>query len=214
MIDNLQRADADFLGELVLQHKSGVHVLAGSEQFDRPSLQDAGAIEELFRILARTYEYIVVDAGNLINSCTAAALYAADTIYLVTNPDVPSIRNAQRLIDRVQQLGAGSERVRVVLNRFAEHLMITPEQIETALGQSIHHVFQSDYKTVSTALNCGVPLALSTHSGLAAQFDQFTKAIYVPAARESGTADEPPRRHGLFAFAAGLGRRLAAGDTR
>ena len=45
-----------------------------------------------------------------INPCVAAALYAADTIFLVTNPDVPSIRNAQRLVDRVRQLGAGSER--------------------------------------------------------------------------------------------------------
>ena len=53
----------------------------------------------------------------MINACAVAALYAAETVFLVTNPDVPSIRNAQRLVDRVRQLGAGSERVKVLLNR-------------------------------------------------------------------------------------------------
>ena len=63
-----------------------------------------------------------------------AALYAADTIFLVTNPDVPSIRNAQRLVDRVRQLGAGSERIKILLNRVSDQNLIAPKQIETALG--------------------------------------------------------------------------------
>ena len=70
----------------------------------------------------------------MINACAVAALYAADTVFLVTNPDVPSIRNAQRLVDRVRQLGAGSERVKILLNRVSDQHLIAPKQIETALG--------------------------------------------------------------------------------
>jgi pilus assembly protein CpaE len=179
-IENLHRLDKDFLRELVARHKSGLEILAGSEQFDRPGAGDSGAIEELFRVLAKTHDYIVVDAGNAVNSCTLAALYAADTIFLVTNPDVPSVRNAQRLVDRVRQVGAGGERVRILLNRASEPFLIAPKQIETALGYSIHHTFTSDYKTVSTALNSGVPLALTNHSELAEQFDRFTQGIISP----------------------------------
>ena len=104
-IDNLHRLDREFLRELVVKHKSGLEILAGSDQFDRPGAADGGAIEELFRLLARQYEYILVDAGSQINSCTVAALYTADTIFLVANPDVPSVRNSQRLLERVRQLG-------------------------------------------------------------------------------------------------------------
>ena len=113
----------------------------------------------------------------MINSCAVSALYAADTIFLVTNPDVPSIRNAQRLVDRVRQLGAGSERVKILLNRVSDQNLIAPKQIETALGYGIHHTFSSDYRTVSTALNSGVPLALANHSELAAQFGSFTRQL-------------------------------------
>ncbi len=199
-IENLHRLDRDFLRELVVRHKSGLEILAGSEQFDRPGGADAGAVEELLRILIRTYEFTVIDAGNSINACSLVALYAADTIFIVTNPDVPSVRNAQRLVDRVRQLGAGAERIRILLNRASEPLLIAPKQIETALGYSIHHTFSSDYKTVSTALNSGVPLALTNHSELSQQFDRFTRGILAMA--EPPSKVEPERKRGFFGLKA------------
>jgi pilus assembly protein CpaE len=193
-IENLHRLDRDFLKELMSRHKSGLDILAASEQFDRPGAQDAGAVEELLRVLTKLYDYVVIDAGNIINSCAIAALYAADTVFLIANPDVPSIRNAQRLVDRVRQLGAGSERIKVILNRMTEHHLIGPKQIETALGYGIHQAFASDYPTVSNALNSGVPLTLSNHSELAAQFGNFTKQLL---GQEAGKA-EPERRRSFL----------------
>ena len=38
-------------------------------------------------------------------------------------------------------------------------------------------MFPSDYKTVSAALNSGVPLALTGSTPLAAQFDSFTRRM-------------------------------------
>ena len=194
-IENLHRLDKDFLNELVSRHKSGVDIVAASEQFDRPNAQDVGAIEELMRILTRTYDYVVVDAGNTVNACAIAALYAADTVFLVTNPDVPSIRNAQRLVERVRQLGAGSERVKVLLNRVSENLLIAPKQIETALGYGIHHTFTSDYRAVSTALNSGVPLTLSNNSSIAGEFDSFTRQLLGGAVAE---AKQPEKRRAFL----------------
>ncbi|MEX1127365.1 MAG: AAA family ATPase [Vicinamibacterales bacterium] len=176
-IDNLHRLDPEFLRELVTRHKSGLDILAGSEQFDRPGAQDAAAVEELLRVIGKLYDHVVIDVGNLINACAVAALYAADTVFLVANPDIPSIRNAQRLVDRVRQLGAGSERIKVLLNRTTDQHLIAPKQIETALGYGIHHSFASDYRTVATALNSGVPITMTNHSELSAQFGAFTKQL-------------------------------------
>ncbi len=203
-IDNLHRLDREFLRELVVKHKSGLEILAGSDQFDRPGAADGGAIEELFRLLARQYEYILVDAGSQINSCTVAALYTADTIFLVANPDVPSIRNSQRLLDRVRQLGACGERVRILLNRAADPYPIPPKQIEGALGHPIHHTFPSDYKTVSTALNSGVPLALTGNSDIASQFDHFTRQILEPGGEIAAPPSERRKLPGLARLTSGI----------
>jgi len=187
-LENLHRLDKDFLKELLSKHKSGLDILAGSEQFDRPNPQDSGAIEELLRNLSKVYEHIVIDTGNMMNACSVSALYAAETVFLVTNPDVPSIRNAQRLIDRVRQLGAGSERVKILLNRVSDQHLIAPKQIETALGYGIHHMFASDYRTVSEALNSGVPLSMTNNSELSSQFGSFTRQLV------GGRAEEKPQQ--------------------
>jgi pilus assembly protein CpaE len=179
-LDNLHRLDSEFMRELVVKHKSGLEILAGSDLFDRPGGNDSAALEELFRILGRQYEYILVDAGSQMNAPALAGLYTADQIYLIANPDVPSVRNAQRLLDRIGQLGTAGERVRPLLNRAAEPYPIPPAQIEKAIGLPIFQTFLSDYKTVSTALNSGVPLALADNSELAAQFEQFSRKIVDP----------------------------------
>ena len=195
-LENLHRLDKDFLKELAAKHKSGLDILAGSEQFDRPNAQDAGAIEELLRVLTKMYDFIVIDAGNTINALVVSALYAADTVFLIANPDVPSIRNAQRLVDRVRQLGAGSERVKILLNRTSDNLLIAPKQIETALGLGIHQSFASDYRTVSTALNSGVPLALTNSSELASQFSNFTRQLI--GQQEEVKEPELPKRRAFL----------------
>ena len=176
-VDNLHRLDPEFLKELVIKHKSGLEILAGSDHCDRPGGADVAGIEQVLRLLAQQYEHIVIDAGAQLNACTSAALYTADTIYLVPNPDVPSVRNAQRIIDRIDQLGACGDRVRILLNRASEPYPIPPDQIESALGRPIDHMFRSDYRTVSTALNSGVPLALTGNTELAGQFESFTRRM-------------------------------------
>ena len=128
--------------------------------------------------------------------------YAADTIFVVATPDVPSVRNAQRLVDRVRQLGVGGERIRILLNRASDQHMIGQKQIETALGYGIHHTFTSDYRTVSTALNSGVPLALANQSEIASQFDAFTRQIISPGEVADKAAVE--KRRAAFSFSFGF----------
>jgi hypothetical protein len=53
-------------------------------------------------------------------------------------------------------------------------------------------MFPSDYKTVSTALNSGVPLALTENSDLSTQFDSFVRLILDPNADLA--ADQGGRR--------------------
>jgi pilus assembly protein CpaE len=189
-LDNLHRIDSEFLRELVVKHKSGLDILAGGEQTDRPGPQDAIIFEQLLQTLGRTYDYIVIDAGIVTGPCSDVAVFAADSIYLVATPDVASVRNAHRLVDRIGQLGAGKERIRILLNRMSDQHEIGPKQIESTLGFGIFAVFPSDYAIVSAALNSGVPLTLSNHSELAAQFAAFTRQIVLPNQAGSGSGQQ------------------------
>jgi len=199
-LDNLHRIDQEFLRELVVKHKSGLDILAGGDQIDRPGPQDAPAIEQLLQTLGRSYDFIVIDAGAITGPAADAAVFAADTVYLVANPDVASIRNAHRLVDRFEQLGAGKDRLRILLNRMSEQHQIAPKQIETTLGHSLHMMFPSDYSVVSAAMNSGVPLTLTNHSELAAQFASFTRDIVKPGGTAAPEEAGRPRAAFLGIF--------------
>jgi pilus assembly protein CpaE len=199
-LDNLHRIDAEFLRELVVKHKTGLDILAGGEQADRPGPQDAPMFEQLLQTLSRSYDYIIIDGGLVTGPCADVAVFAADSIYLVANPDIASVRNAHRVVDRMGQLGANKDRLRMLLNRMSDQHEIGPKQIETTLGFSLFSVFPSDYSTVSAALNSGVPLTLSNHSELAAQFAAFTRQIVFPNQTSAGGEQPRPRASfmGLF----------------
>ena len=137
---------------------------------------DRGAVPRFWRT---QYDYILIDAGSQINSCSLAALYAADTMFLVANPDVPSVRNAQRLLDRVRQLGACGERVRVLLNRAAEPFPIPPKQIEGRSAPDSPHVPERLQDRVDRPQLRRAAGADRQHGDRDA-FDSFTRRIVDP----------------------------------
>jgi pilus assembly protein CpaE len=195
-LDNLHRIDQEFLKELVVRHKSGLDILAGGDQIDRPGSHDAPTVEQLLQHLGRSYDFIIIDAGTVTTPVADVAVFAAEAIYLVANPDIASVRNAHRIVDRIEHLGAGKDRLRVLLNRVSDQNQIAPKQIEATLGHSLYMMFPSDYGVVSAAMNSGVPLSMTNNSDLAARFERFTKQIINPHALAE--TDEPAREKASF----------------
>ena len=197
-LDNLHRLDGEFLRELVGKHKSGVEILGGSEQFDRPGPNDGPAVEEVMRLLSAQYDFVIIDGGTQLNPANIAAMYAADAICVVANPDVASVRNTQRVLERIRQLGPTADRVRLLLNRAAEPYPIPPAQIEAALGHPIHQRFPSDYRTVAMAINSGVPLTLAGNSDMATQLERLSRD-FLPGAKDADSTTAP-RRPNVLGF--------------
>jgi pilus assembly protein CpaE len=176
-VDNLHRLDSEFLRELVTPHSSGLDILAGSDTVDRPNGQDAGALEEFLQWLGDYYEFIVIDAGNLTSASSQVAVFVADAIFLVMDTLDTAISNSKRILERMEGLGAGKDRVRVLLNRTSDKYFIATPQIEAALGYPIYHAFPNDYDTVSSALNSGVPMSADGDSAIAREFLRFTRKL-------------------------------------
>ena len=78
---------------------------------------------------------------------------------LIANPDVPCLRNLQRLIDAIKLAGVVGERLKIVLNRSSEFGVLSTAQIERVLGLNIDYSVGSDYRTVASAVNSGVPVS-------------------------------------------------------
>jgi Flp pilus assembly CpaE family ATPase len=80
-----------------------------------------------------------------------------------------------------------SERLKIVLNRASDFGVLSTAQIERVLGFNIAHSVNSDYRTVASAVNSGVPVSALRVSDLNAQLDAIARAL-------AGMPERPSRR--------------------
>jgi pilus assembly protein CpaE len=181
LIDQMGWSDPALASRFVAQHDCGLHVLAASEAFGRPNSRDAEGVEQALRCLSSAYDFVAVDAGSTLTTAAIAAVTVSDVVLLVANPDVPCLRNLQRLTDALRLAGVAPERLRIVLNRTSDNGALLVSQIERALGRSIDFQVMSDYRTVAAAMNSGVPVSSVRAGDLPAQVDAMARAILGPA---------------------------------
>ena len=177
-IDNLAWMNPSAAAKYVIPHECGFHVLAAGDDFSRPAARDVDGIERVLRHLDSVYDFVIVDAGSPLTPWGAMAVQASATVILVANPDVPCLRNLQRLIDYVKLTGVGGDRLKIVLNRASEFGVSSTAQIERVLGLNIDHSVNSDYRTVALAVNTGVPVsALRGPAELQHQLEAIARAL-------------------------------------
>jgi pilus assembly protein CpaE len=177
VIDRVSWRDPADMARLVSHHACGLHVLASGDEFGRPGARDEDGVEQTLRCLPDVYDFVVVDAGSTLTACSATALQLSDVVMLVANPDVPCLRNLQRLIDAIRLSGVSGDRLRIVLNRASEYGALSTAQIERVLGLTIAYSVTSDYRTVASAVTSGVPVASMRESALQRQLALIAHAL-------------------------------------
>ena len=190
-LENVHRLDSDFLSTLLIRHDSGVSVLAAPDNFGsfHPS---TNGVEKLLRILRDDFPYVVVDAGAYFSDIYGMLFEIADTVYLVTQVNVPELRNANRLVNRYFT-GAESGKLQVVLNRFTSRaLEIDDNGITKALTRPASWKLPNEYAAVRRAQDAGTPIALDDGA--------VSRGVAAMARAACGQTVQPEkkRRFGLF----------------
>jgi pilus assembly protein CpaE len=158
-LENIHRLDSDLLSTLFAKHTSGVSVLAAPDKFSisHPSPE---SVEKLLRVVRDGFPYVILDAGPSLRDMYGMLFEMADRVYLVTQVNLPDLRNANRLITSYFT-GAGSRKLEVVLNRFIPRsLEIDEDSITKALTRPAKWKLPNEYASLRRAQNAGTPIAL------------------------------------------------------
>jgi pilus assembly protein CpaE len=156
-LENSGRLDADFLSTLLMRHETGLMVLASSDVYGTHRSLERGT-EKLLRILRDEFAFVVVDAGSCSGNIPDALFEMADTIYLVTEVNLPALRNARRLIS---WFGGKESDIKIVLNRFnSRKVEIDEESTAKALSRPVDWNIPNDYMAVRGAQNLGTSLVM------------------------------------------------------
>ena len=192
---NFHRMDEGLLASFIEAHSTGVHVLSAPNQPDKSEAVTGDQIRQILQFLKQHYDHIVIDTSNSLTQRTLAAFDAADEIYLVTNVDLPSLRNVQRCQAILDRMSEKPDRVRLLVNRYQPEADITLDDVERALNLEVYWTLPNDYDAVIYSINTGHPVILNNHCLYARELEALgAKITGLPGAVS-------PRR-------AGIARRL------
>ena len=150
-------------------------ILPASQTRDKDALSKEG-VEKVLNELSETFDYIICDSPAGIEHGAQMALYFADEAIIVTNPEVSSVRDSDRILGILQSKSRRAERGD---DPVKEHLLLTrynPVRVEKGEMLSVE-----DVKDILAIKLLGVipesPAVLSSsNSGVPVIHDQETAA--------------------------------------
>ncbi len=201
VVKNLHRLDRDLLASYAEHHASGVHVLAAPAQMSPANALSRENTRSLLQTLRRHYDCVVVDLDHALSAVTLAALESADTILVLTTPDVASLNNTKRALATLQAVAHDARRIHVVINRRRSTDVITSGDVKKTLGHDVFSTLAEESDVVTDSVNTGRPAVLRSKSKYARSVRQLSEQLLRVRSRngKSAPAEDGDNASGLFA---------------
>jgi pilus assembly protein CpaE len=173
-LENTSRLDANFLSTLLVQHSSGLFVLAAPTELSSTQVSD-DAIDRLLEIACQNFDYVVADAGSRLDLQHTHLFDESSTLFLVTQVGIPELRNSNRLIAKLST--EGSPKLQIVINRYdPRNQEINEEHITKALTRPADWKIPNNYAAVRKMQNTATPLT-DDESPISHAIKQMTRSV-------------------------------------
>lgn len=165
LMDDISRLDATYLHSVVSEHESGLHVLPGPNDGDRPDEHTLYLILEQLRM---SYDYVVVDTGYPDNKSLPKEVEHADTILIPLQLSLPCLARTSRMMDSIRTQDPDAERrMQLVANRVTKDSTIGVPEASDVLNREITWTIPEDTSSALSSLNQGTPLVAAYPKSLA-----------------------------------------------
>ncbi|MFH1330656.1 MAG: AAA family ATPase, partial [Actinomycetota bacterium] len=136
-VSALEDLDATTLKLFLTRHQSGLYALCAPEEPAAGELIPAAATATVIRLIASQFGCVVIDTAAGLGEPTLAALELSTDIVLVSDMDVPSVRNLRKALDALDLLGMMSPTRHFVLNRADSRVGLKKDDVAAAARMAI-----------------------------------------------------------------------------
>lgn len=201
--DNISRLDYALLKRSLTKHDCGLFLLPRPVEMDDHPPMTPDELRRVISLLKATFTHLVIDLSKGYTPLDLAAMEVSETVLLITQLDLPSLRNAVRLNQFLQHREGLIDKVKVVVNRLGldDNQISLNKALET-LGREIVAQIPNEYGTMVEARNNGVPLITQApRSKLTKSIVQLAQLLDHPAQGEEKMDDaKKSQKKGFFSF--------------
>lgn len=177
------------------RHESGVLLLAGAPGPATSALMGGEDATRILDGVLAAVPIVVIDLGAHLDDRVMASLAAADDVVIVVTPDFPALKAVHSFLQYLVESGAKVAEPTVVVNEIYALQILTPGDVENALGRRVTIRIPYDPLLYLRAANQGTPIyAGSPTSQPARRYDQLTAVLL---GEDAPSLRPEPRRRGL-----------------
>jgi pilus assembly protein CpaE len=156
---NVTRLDFSLLKRSLTKHSSGLYLLPRPVQIDDISLITPDSLQRVLGLMKASFTHLVIDLSKGYTANDMVAMQMATAVLLVTQMDLPCLRNVVRLLMSFGDMDGLADKVRVVVNRVGlSDGQISLKKAQDTIGREIYWQLPNDYRTMVEVRNNGVPL--------------------------------------------------------
>jgi pilus assembly protein CpaE len=196
---NVERLDLTLLKKSLTKHASGVHLLPRPMQLDEVRLITQDKLPRVLGLLKTSFTHLVIDSSKSYSELDMVALRASDDVLMVTQLDLPCLRNVVRLLMTFDEDDLLREKVKIVVNRVGQDSgQISLKKARDTIGRDIFWQVPNDYRVMVEVRNNGVPLLQhAPKAGITQSIGQLADALSGKKASDESTTTEGKGRRWL-----------------
>jgi pilus assembly protein CpaE len=156
---NVARMDFALLKKSMTKHSSGLYLLPRPVQLQDAPLVAPEDFRRVLGLLKASFTHVLLDLSKAYSTLDMSALEEADHVLLVTQLDLPCLRNVVRLMMSFDEVDGLKEKTKIVVNRVGlDAGQIGLKKAQETIGREIFWQIPNDYRTMVEVRNNGVPL--------------------------------------------------------
>lgn len=187
--------------DFLVEHPSGARALLAPVRPDQAAVITVPFLAEVERLLAESYEYVVIDTPPSFGPEVIGAIDCSTDIVMVTMRDTLSLKNTRLGLETLERMDYDRGRVKIVFNRANTNVGIEREDVLAILGRDVDVLIPS-HRDIARSVNQGTPIVLDTASDAARAFRSLA-GLYLAGRQVDEPEDEPQApRKSLFRLGA------------
>jgi pilus assembly protein CpaE len=156
---NVSRLDFTLLKRSLTKHSSGLYLLPRPVALEDARHISTDDLQRMFGLLKATFTHLIIDTSKSYTKLDMFAMEMATDILMVTQLDLPCLRNVVRLMMAFSQTEGLKDKLRVIVNRVGHGTgQISVRKAQDTLGHEIYWQLPNDYRVMVEVRNNGVPL--------------------------------------------------------
>ncbi len=156
---NVARLDIQLLKRSLTKHSSGLYLLPRPVELQDAQVITAEGMNKVIGLLKASFTHLIIDLSKTYSNIDMAALQQSNHVILITQLDLPCLRNVVRLLMSFDEVDDLKDKIHIVVNRAGlDTGQISLKKAKETIGREIFMQLPNDYRTMVEVRNNGVPL--------------------------------------------------------